>query len=83
VVLYSLSIFLWLYSPILGFGRLHKTFRFISITRYKTVVWTLWASDQLVARPLLTALDDCDHGELGGMNGFLAGETEVLGENLP
>jgi hypothetical protein len=26
--------------------------------------------DQLVARSLLTAPDDCDDGEVGGMNGF-------------
>jgi hypothetical protein len=28
---------LWLYSPILGLGRLHETFRFISVTRSRTV----------------------------------------------
>jgi hypothetical protein len=40
--------------------------------------------DPLVARTLLTAPGDCDDdGEVGGMNGFLAGETKVLGENLP
>jgi hypothetical protein len=40
--------------------------------------------DQLVTKTLLTALGDCDDdGEFGGMNVFLAGETEVLGENLP
>jgi hypothetical protein len=38
--------------------------------------------DQIVARPLLTAPGDCEDGEVGGMNSFLAGETEVLGENL-
>jgi hypothetical protein len=74
--------FLWLYSPILGLGRLHQTFRFISVTRSRTVGWTPWTSDQLVARPLLTAPGDCDDGEVGGMNGF-SKETEVLGENLP
>jgi hypothetical protein len=26
--------------------------------------------DQLVSRTLLTALDDCDDDEVGGMNGF-------------
>jgi hypothetical protein len=26
---------------------------------------------------------DCYDGEVGGMNGLLAGESEVLGENLP
>jgi hypothetical protein len=33
-----LNIFsLWLYSPILGLGRLHETFRFITVTRSRTV----------------------------------------------
>jgi hypothetical protein len=40
---------LWLYSPILGLGRLHETFRFISVTRSRTVSMT---GDQLVAKPL-------------------------------
>jgi hypothetical protein len=62
--------FLWLYSRILGLGRLHETFRFISVTRSRTVGRTPWTGDQLVARPLLTAPDDCDDGEVGGMNGF-------------
>jgi hypothetical protein len=44
-------IFLWLYKPILGLGRLHETFRFISVTRSRTVGGTPWAGDQLVARP--------------------------------
>jgi hypothetical protein len=44
--------FLWLYSPIFGLGRLHKTFRFISVTRSRTVGWTPLTGDQLVARPL-------------------------------
>jgi hypothetical protein len=51
---------LWLYSPILGLSRLHETFRFISVTRSRTVGWTPWTGDQLVARPLLTAPGDCD-----------------------
>jgi hypothetical protein len=42
--------FLWLYSPILGFGRLHETFRFISVTRSKTVGGTTWTGDQLVVK---------------------------------
>jgi hypothetical protein len=33
-------------------GRLHETFRFISVTRSRTVGWTPWTSDQFVARPL-------------------------------
>jgi hypothetical protein len=75
--------FLWLYCPISGLGRLHETVRLISVTRSETVSRTPWTGDQLVARPLLTAPGDCDDGEVGGMNGFLAGETEVLGEACP
>jgi hypothetical protein len=36
----------------------------------KTVGRTAWMGDQLVARPLLTALGDCDDREVGGINGF-------------
>jgi hypothetical protein len=46
---------LWLYSPILGLGRLHETFHFISVTGSRTVGWTPWTGDRLVARSLLTA----------------------------
>jgi hypothetical protein len=59
-LLESIFSFLWLYSPILGLGRLHETLRFISVPRSRTVGWTPWTSDQLIARPLLTAPDDCD-----------------------
>jgi hypothetical protein len=63
--------FLWLDSPILGLGRLHETFRFISVTRSRTVGRTPWTGDRLFARPLLTAPGDCDDdGEVGGMNGI-------------
>jgi hypothetical protein len=63
--------FLWLYRPILGLDRLHETFRFISVTSFRTVGRTHWTGDQLVARPLLTAPGNCDDGgEVGGMNGF-------------
>jgi hypothetical protein len=73
--------FIWLYSLILG--RFHRTLRFISVNRSRTVGRTPWTGDQLVAGPLLTARGDCDDDrEFGGMNGFLAGDTEVLGENL-
>jgi hypothetical protein len=44
--------------------------RFISITRSRTVSRTPWTGDQLVTRPLLSALGDCDDEEFGGMNGF-------------
>jgi hypothetical protein len=59
---------LWLYSPILDLGRLHDIFRFISVTKSRTVSRAPWTGDQLVARPLLTAPGDCDDGEVGGMN---------------
>jgi hypothetical protein len=61
---------LWLYSPIFGLGRLHETFRFISVSRSRTVGRTPRMGDQLVARPVLTAPGDCDGGEGGAMNGF-------------
>jgi hypothetical protein len=57
---------LWLYSSILGLGRLHDTFRFISVTS-RRVGRTPLTGDQLVARPLLTAPGDCEDGEFGGM----------------
>jgi hypothetical protein len=44
--------FLWLYSTILGLGRLHETFCFTSVTRSRTVGRTSWMGDQFVARPL-------------------------------
>jgi hypothetical protein len=66
----------------LGLSHLHETFRYISVTRSRTVGSTPWTGNKLVARPLLTAPGDCDDGEIGEMNG-LAGETEVLGGNLP
>jgi hypothetical protein len=68
---------LWLYSQILGLGRLHENFRFISFTRSRTVGRTPWIGDQLVARPLLTAPGDCDDGELGGMNVFGRGNRST------
>jgi hypothetical protein len=61
--------FLWLYSQILGLGRLRETFRFILVTTSRRVGRTPWTGDQLVARPLLTAPGDCD-GEVGGLNSF-------------
>jgi hypothetical protein len=82
-IMHDFFFFLWLYSPILGLGRLHKTFRFISVTRSRKVGRTPCTGDQLVARSLPTSPGDCDDdGEVGGMNGFGRG-TEVLEENLP
>jgi hypothetical protein len=53
LITYTMYFFpLWLYSPILGLGRLHETFRFTSVTRSRTVNRTPWTDDQLVARPL-------------------------------
>jgi hypothetical protein len=49
----------------------YETFRFISVSRSRTVGRTPWTGDQLVARPLLTAPGECvEDGEVGGMNGF-------------
>jgi hypothetical protein len=31
-------------------GHLHETFRFISVTRFRTVGWTPWTSDQFVVK---------------------------------
>jgi hypothetical protein len=75
----SLLLFsLWLYSPILDLGRLHETFRFISVSRSRTVGWTPWTGDQLVARTLLTAPVECDYdGEIGGMNSFGRGNRST------
>jgi hypothetical protein len=76
--------FLWLYNPILGLGRLHETFRFISVTRSTTVGRTPWTRDQLVARPPLTAPGDCDDdGEVGGMNGFGKGNRSTRRKPAP
>jgi hypothetical protein len=36
----------------LGLGLFYETFRFISVTRFRTVSRTHWTGDQLVARPL-------------------------------
>jgi hypothetical protein len=39
-------------QPNSSLDRLHKTFRFISVSRSRTVGRTPWTGDQLVARPL-------------------------------
>jgi hypothetical protein len=75
--------FLWLYSPIFGLGRLHKTFRCISVSSSRTVGRTPWTDDQLVARPLLTAPVDCDDDEVGGMNDFGRGNRSTLRKPAP
>jgi hypothetical protein len=59
-------------------GRLHETFRFISVTTPRTVSRTPWTGDQLVARPLLTAPGDCDDGGAGKINGFGRGNRSRL-----
>jgi hypothetical protein len=82
----SLSVnifFLLLCSQILGLGRHHETFRFISVTRFRTVSSTPWTGDQLVARPLLTAPGDCDDGEVGGMNGCGRGNRSIRRKSAP
>jgi hypothetical protein len=75
--------FLWLYSLILGLGRLHETFRFISVTGSRAVRRTPWTGDQLFARPLLTAPGDCEDGDVGGMNGFGRGDRSPLRKPAP
>jgi hypothetical protein len=67
----------------LGLGRLHETFRFISVTRSRTAGRTPWTGDQLIGGPLLTALSDCDNGEVGGMNGFLTGKPKYSEKTWP
>jgi hypothetical protein len=75
---------LWLYSPILGLGHLHETFRFISFTRSRTVSRTPWTGDQLVARHLLTTPGDCDNdGEVGGISGFGRGKRSTQRKPAP
>jgi hypothetical protein len=71
------SSYLWLYTPILGLGRLHETFRLISVTISRTVGRTPWTGDQLVARPLLTAPGDCEDGEVSRMNSFGRGNRST------
>jgi hypothetical protein len=73
---------LWLYSPTLGLGRLHETFRFISVTKSRTVDRTPWMGDQLVTRPLLTAPGDCDD-EVGRMNDFWQGKPKYSEKTCP
>jgi hypothetical protein len=74
---------LWFYSPILSLGRLHETFRFISVTRSRTVSRTPWMGDRLIARPLLIAPGDCEDGEVGGMNGFWQGKPKYSEKTCP
>jgi hypothetical protein len=62
----------------LALGRLHETFRFISVNRSRTVGRTPWRGDQFVARTLLTAPGDCDDDrEVGGMYGFGRGNRNT------
>jgi hypothetical protein len=75
---------LWPYSPILGIGRLHETFRFITVTRSRIVSSTPWMGDQLIAWTLLTAPCDCDdNGEVDGMNGFGRENRSTLSNPAP
>jgi hypothetical protein len=68
----------------LGLGRLHETFRFISVSRSRTVGRTSRTGDQLVARPVLTAPGECDDdGEVGGMNGFDRGNRSIRRKPAP
>jgi hypothetical protein len=67
----------------LGLGHFHETFRFISVSRSRIVSSTPWTGDQFVARPLLTAPDDCDYDEVGGMNGFGRGNRSAQRKSDP
>jgi hypothetical protein len=74
----------WLYSPILGLGRLHETFRFTSVTRSRTVSSTSWMGDQLVTRTLPNASGGGeDDGEIGGMNGSGRGNRNTRRKPAP
>jgi hypothetical protein len=71
---------LWLYSPILGLGRFHETFRFISFIRSRTA--------ELLGRVISPSQGLCYLPRVivrteNLVERRLAGETEVLGENLP
>jgi hypothetical protein len=80
----SIFSFLWLYSPIWGLGRLRNIFRFISVTRSRTVSRAPWTGDQLVARATLTVPGDCDDdGEVGGMNDFGRGNRSTRRKRCP
>jgi hypothetical protein len=48
----ALSLLSLALQPNLGLGRLRENFRFISVTRSRTVCRTPWTGDQLVARTL-------------------------------
>jgi hypothetical protein len=82
-ILINIYFFLWLCCPILGLSRLHETFRFISVTRARTVSRIPWTGDQLVASPLLTASGDCEDGEVGEMNGFGRGNRSTRRRHAP
>jgi hypothetical protein len=68
---------LWLYSPILGLGLLHETFRFISVTRSRTDSRTPWTG------LCVSAPGDCEDGEVGGMNGFGRGNLSTRRKPVP
>jgi hypothetical protein len=70
---------LWHYSRNLGLGRLHETFRLISVTVGRTAL----TGDQFVARTLLTALGDCDDAEVGGMKFFGRGNRSTRRKPVP
>jgi hypothetical protein len=69
-------------QPNFSLGRLHETFRFISVTTSRTVGGTSWTGDRFVARPLLTAPGDYD-GEVGAMNGLWQGKPKYSEKTCP
>jgi hypothetical protein len=74
--------FLWFYSPILGLGRLHETFRFISVTRSMSAGLlgrVIGSSQGLCA----SAPGDGENGEVGGINGFGRGNRSTQRKPAP
>jgi hypothetical protein len=79
----NVCLFLWLYSPILGLGRLHETFHFISVTRCRTVGRTPWTGDSSLQGLCVSTPRDCEDGEVGGMNGFGRGNWSTRRKPAP
>jgi hypothetical protein len=87
-VVYNFILFITYFScdstaQFLGLSHHQETFRFISVIRSRTVGRTPWMGDQFVARPLLTAPDDYDDGEVSGMYGFGRGNRSTRRKPAP
>jgi hypothetical protein len=74
-------LFLWLYSPILGLGRLRETLRFISVTRSSRQDsldgWSARRKASACLPRVIVMMEKLVEWTV------LAGETEVFGENMP